>query len=757
MVGALDGIRIIDFGQYVAGPLAAMLLADQGADVVRVDPPGGPRWKTPANAVWNRGKRSVVLDLHEAADRAVARDLILSADVVVENFRPRVMTRLGLGAEEMTAASPALIYCSLPGFASDDPRADTPGWEGVVAAAAGTYLTEGRPEHPVYTAIPISSNYSAFIAVSSIAAALSSQERDGLGQRIEVPLFDATFTAAGVRGLRIHDRTQQPPPRGFAWVRQYQCADGRWVQFHAANTRFIEQFAKAAGIEDWREEGLLDRQRTANDPELGRLLQERMLALFRTRTAQEWEDIVNAAGTPTAVCRDTAEWLDHPHARTSRMIVEVAGPDGGQALQPGINPRLEGTPGSIRFPARPAGEDGDAVRAELGSRQRPTKRHLPVGPLRGALEGIKVLDLCIILAGPTCGRTLAEFGADVIKIDNPDREGGIGFHHDVNRGKRSLLLDLKRQEGRDVFWRLVEDADVVVQNYRAGAVERLGISYDEVRKRKPDIIYASLNAYGHDGPWEARPGWEQLAQAATGMQARFGGDGQPVLQPFPVNDYGTGIMGAYGVALALFHRQRTGEGQHVRAALAYTACTLQSLFFPAFAGKPWDEPRGQDCLGSGPLNRLYRASDEWFFLAGRPSSSKALARVEGLQGIEGAEEARLEAFLEERFSKAPALTWVARLTAAGFGAQRAATVTELMEDPWVVGHGLSITRHHDGTGLVRTNGPSPRLSRTPAVPGQPASAPGADARAVLQEYGLGSSYERLVGSGVVVVEGVPAR
>ena len=182
-----------------------------------------------------------------------------------------------------------------------------------------------------------------------------------------------------------------------------------------------------------------------------------------------------------------------------------------------------------------------------------------------------MLDLCIILAGPTLGRTLAEFGADVIKIDNPTRGGFVSSHNDVNRGKRSILLDLKSEAGRDVFWRLLEGADVVAQNYRAGKLEKLGLSYEEVRRRKPDIVYASLNAFGHLGPWAERPGHEQFAQAATGMQRRFGGDGQPMIQPNPINDYGTGFMGAYAVALALLHRQRTGEGQHVDTALAYTA------------------------------------------------------------------------------------------------------------------------------------------------------------------------------------------
>ena len=172
-----------------------------------------------------------------------------------------------------------------------------------------------------------------------------------------------------------------------------------------------------------------------------------------------------------------------------------------------------------------------------------------------------MLDLCIVLAGPTCGRTLAEYGADVIKIDDPARPYDPSGSLDVNRGKRSILLDLKQEAGRQVFFDLLETADVVVENYRKGSLAKLGLDYDSLKQRKPDLVYASLNAYGYDGPWSERPGWEQLAQATSGMQARRGGrDAAPMLMPYPVNDYGTGMMGAYAVALALHERNRTGPG-----------------------------------------------------------------------------------------------------------------------------------------------------------------------------------------------------
>src|SRR6476469_8541315 len=179
MPGALQGVRVIDFGQYIAGPLAGMLLADQGADVIRVEPPNGPRLQTPANRIWNRGKRSLVLDLKQQCDLDDACRLVQSADVLIENFRPGVMDRLGLGAMDVTPVNPRLIYCSLPGFASDDPRAGLPAWEGLVGAATRTYPIDPETAAPIYTAIPISSCYAAFLGAVSIAMALIARDRCG--------------------------------------------------------------------------------------------------------------------------------------------------------------------------------------------------------------------------------------------------------------------------------------------------------------------------------------------------------------------------------------------------------------------------------------------------------------------------------------------------------------------------------------------------------------------------------------------------
>lgn len=249
---ALAGIRVIDFGQYLAGPLVAMMLAEAGADVIRVDPPGGPRWDHPANAILQRSKRSVVLDLHDPADLAVAQDLIASADVVIEGFRPGVMARLGLSPEEATGRDPRLIWCSLPGFGKDDPRAGRPGWEGIVSSAAALYPTQlfAVTGPPRFTAVPIASTFAAAIAAHSIAGALLTRERSGQGDLIEIALFDAAYDAIAMFGELPGSMSQAGFPfeqgrianPAFGTENPYACRDGRFIINCGSPPRGLHRF-----------------------------------------------------------------------------------------------------------------------------------------------------------------------------------------------------------------------------------------------------------------------------------------------------------------------------------------------------------------------------------------------------------------------------------------------------------------------------------------------------------------------------------
>jgi crotonobetainyl-CoA:carnitine CoA-transferase CaiB-like acyl-CoA transferase len=365
------------------------------------------------------------------------------------------------------------------------------------------------------------------------------------------------------------------------------------------------------------------------------------------------------------------------------------------------------------------------------------------------MMGLRVLDLTQILAGPSSGRILGEFGAEVIKINAPGRK--IFAHGVINRGKKSILLDVRNPAGQDVFWQLVADADVVVQNFPPGTAERYGIGYDDVRVRRPGIVYVSVSCYGSTGPWAHGRGYETQGQAVTGIMARAGGDdGKPaVLGPYNFLDYGTGVLAAFAAALGVYHRTVTGQGRHLRTSLAQAGTYYQARYLLDYQGKTWTEPVGPGALGEGPLQRFYRASDGWFFLGATEADLSRLSSMPGLEfaaepdgskpdGSEAGGEA-LGKLLEERFRTGPAGAWVAALQAAGLGAHEVTGLAALMTDPQVRRRRMSVTQVSPEAGEVTMPGIAVKMSATPPRLGEPARQPGGDAREVLQ---LASRRER---------------
>ena len=746
--GALRGIRVVEFGQYIPGPLLGMLLAEQGADVIKVERPGGdPARSEPAFATWNRSKRSVELDLKSSEGQNQAQDLISWADVLIENFRPGVAERLGIGYNA-TNGNPGLIYCSLPGFGEDSPHRDEQGWEPIVGAATGAHQGVAGMYEPLFLPLPSASSFSAIIASVSVTMALIARGRTGKGQHIEVPLHSAMFAAMGRHLSKFHEIN---PPDFFQLPRnvmshQYQCADGRYVQNHGMYQRFASQFLIAAGRPEWIE-GLEDLYGAEVAQETIEMWRERVENLFKEKTAKEWEDAIAETGGACTICKTVDEWLVHEHALAAGMVVEVNDAAHGPMKQPGSPLRLRGTPGPAPRRAPKLGEHSESALAEVrgaAARQHSNGRE----SILSALEGVRVLDLCIVLAGPTCGRTLGEFGAEVVKIDDPSRPYDYSGNLDVNRGKRSIQIDLKKEEGRQVFWKLLESADVVVENNRKGSMERLGLSYGEVARRRPDIVYASLNAFGHDGPWAERPGWEQLAQATTGIQVRRGGrDAAPQLLPYPMNDYATGLLGAYSVALALHERQRTGRGQSVDGGLSLTACMLQSPYFLDYEGYERSEPEGLDVRGFSALSRLYEASDGWLYLHCPDDTSwSAITELDEFAHLSSDARFRTAKLREENdgvltqalsavFSEDSRRPWVESLTRSGVSAIENITIPDFHSDPHVRKAGLVVRREHPVFGMADHLGVVSRLSGTPARVGRPTPVLGAETDEILAEAG----------------------
>jgi crotonobetainyl-CoA:carnitine CoA-transferase CaiB-like acyl-CoA transferase len=324
----------------------------------------------------------------------------------------------------------------------------------------------------------------------------------------------------------------------------------------------------------------------------------------------------------------------------------------------------------------------------------------------------------------------------------------------LNRGKESLLLDVTTLPGQELYWRLVDHADVVLENFSPGTAERLAIGYDEVHARRPAVVYTSISCYGLGGPWTHRRGWERQGQAVTGIMERT--DQPSVLGPYNIVDIGTGILGAFATALALYHRQATGRGQLASASLAQTGTYHQAAFMFDFPGYQPSEPRGYLALGEGPLQRYYRAADRWFFLAARPQDRPALAAVTERPEVADLTGDALAAALETAFAASDAAAVVDRLTAADIAAHVVVPIAELMTDPLVRSRGLSVTQQVVGAGSCTMPGVSVRLSDTPARVGRPPGRPGDDAETVLSAVGMADRLDALERRWVVRATDLPA-
>ncbi|HKE73473.1 MAG TPA: CoA transferase [Acidimicrobiales bacterium] len=409
--GALDGLRVVDLSHYVAGPVVAMVLGDLGADVVRVDPPGGPLWQHPANALVQRGKRSIVLDLHDESDRAVARGLVVRADVVVESFRRGDADRAGLGPADNLAANPRLVHLSVPGFAGDDPRAWMGGWEAIVLAAAGIVpAIRGVPGNRHFQAHTLASTLAAAQATHRVLAALIARERSGRGGHVEVPLFDAAVEIVAA----------PRPAAGLPHLGHYRAADGRWLQL---------------GLDRPDQRARLAREASPGEAIISA---DRWASLIRTRPAREWERLANErAGAPAAAVQTTREWLyDDAHARASGAVIELTDPELGPTAQAGYPFGLGATPPRARGPRRPLDGDREAILAELAAPRPavPAGSPVPVGP-GDALGGVVVADRSDGLAGATAARVLAGYGARVVRSDAPEADVVHGAAPDTVAGR----------------------------------------------------------------------------------------------------------------------------------------------------------------------------------------------------------------------------------------------------------------------------------------------------------------------------------
>ncbi len=796
----LTGIRVVDFGHYIAGPLTGMLLADQGAEVIKVDRPGTPDYDTPANGVFNRGKQRITLDLKNADDLAMAVKLIRSADVVIENFRPGVMQRLGLGAEEMTTLNPGLVYLSLPGFASTDERASIRAYEGIISAAIGQYtdLQSRRADlPPVYTPMPLGSTYGAIHGAIAVTLALYARAESGCGDVIEVSLVGAAMSAMAVIMLDVADkparygpsanagRQKQRSSAGSPFSGTFRAGDGQWLYIiSAGHSRNSRSLVKALEVyDDLIAEGMVDvpvyenLHLTNNIPDSSHLssewnlkAREKIESVLASEPAQHWVDVLTAAGVPCTIQRTAQEWLHKSETEEAALTVVVDDPEYGPMRQLGVQTWLAKTPDECAIPRSSRPLEGYPQMTQMtADGSKPIEATSPAKPI---LDGIRVLDLSNVLAGPASARTLAEYGAEVIKIDPPEPYFGprisSWFPLEVSPGKRSVILNLKDEAGRAAFMKLVETADVIVHNFRPGVAQSLGIDYDAVKKCKPDIVYLNLTAFNgpRPGPWMNRPGFDPLLQGSTGIQMRYGGEGnRPILHGWAsCIDYITGYSATYGAVLALLKRRRSGVpdgGDFVTTSLAQGGQLVQVPFMYACeAGSSGDEPAGQDAVGEHALHRMYRARDGWVFLGGLAHEMDKLRCVAGLENTPDEDAGE---FLEGEIKKRDVGHWVKAFNAVGLAGHRIDSLEDIREmflhevsdenlDAWDDGRSISIVRftdHPAGSAVDLAPPAYVRLKNAPVQLLYACPKQGAHTREILGELGYDDDYvDDLIAKGI---------
>ena len=378
--------------------------------------------------------------------------------------------------------------------------------------------------------------------------------------------------------------------------------------------------------------------------------------------------------------------------------------------------------------------------------------------LTSPFSNIKVVDLSSYIAGALCPGLLADFGAQVTKVESlagdPFRSLGPTFQ-DWNRGKRSICVDLKTEEGRGVLYRLVEDADVVVENYRPGVSRRLGADYETLSRINPRLVYCSVSAYGQEGPYRSKPGFDPLFQARSGAMAYQGGvDRPPVFLVLAISDYGAACLGAYGVSLGLLARARTGKGRKVETSLLRACMATQSGRFVVVRNGP-DGEREADYVGEGPGYRLHKTSDGWLFLGVRTkdewvSLNKALGgnRLPDANGT--ASDEALAQSLMRIFATAPAAKWIARLQKDRVPCAPVQQVTDLYDDPQMKRNGMSVDYDSADLGPITLRGTPAIFSRTPGVSEAAAPSLGQHTDEILNEIGYsGSEIQGLRGSRIV--------
>ncbi|TXH05863.1 MAG: CoA transferase [Nevskiaceae bacterium] len=785
MAGVLSGLKVLDLSWGIAGPMTAMLLGDNGADVTKIEPPGGDPFRNQLGyKVWQRGKKSAILDLKSAADKEAFLALASRADILVESYTPGTTDKLGIDYATLSKLNPRLIYCSITGYGRDNALSQRPAYDALVQARTGLMFEqrgwpEGALNHmnglpdpfpdleipqedvqgaprpgPLFVASHWPSLGAFFTASMGIAAAVRAREITGKGQWVETSLLQGCL--AGAAG--VWQRAEKPDAPGFdTWILNsksskghFKAKDGKWLHNWVPNPRFILQAAEGDKINatpDLTVQNDPDRFGTGPEEILVMSHYQPLLAEAVAKfPVQDWIDAAAIAEMTMQPVRSIEESLADPAFLEDGCVTETKDAELGTIRTVGNAFNMSLTQGKPGAPPVKPGANTDEVKAEAAriiaeAKAGTAAQRGPTGKtLKAPLDGIVVLDLGLAIAGPFGTQLLSDLGATVIKVN------GLFdlFWHRVhiaymaNRGKKSITLNLKDPRAMKILLDLVAKADIVQHNMRYDAAERLKIDYESLKKLNPKLIYCHTRGFER-GQRQSLPGNDQTGACLSGIQFEDGGMarpgehgevGRPLWSFTSFGDTGNGFLSATAMINAIYHRDRTGEGQFVDTSIINAALLNTSYAVATPDGKGFERPRiGGDQVGYSAGHRIYETKDGWLcFVLVEQSHWDELFTVlhsprltidEHFATFEARQknDAALASFIGTRLKTRTAAEWFKDFDAAGVPVEIVDTEfsrklhdnPEFQKKQWVVSYPHPVVGKLDQIGLLVN------LSDTPGV------------------------------------------
>lgn len=776
--GALDGVRVLD----LCGPesqAAGRMLADLGADVILIEPQGGSpsrtyapfadRGEDPERSLYflhnNTNKRGIVLDIESPDGSGTLRRLARTADVVLEGFAPGYLESIGLDYDVLSAENPGLIMTSITPFGQTGPYRNFKGPDIVTTALGGLAYAEGDVEGPPVT-MPRYQSYklSGIHAGFATLMALWHRDQTGQGQHVDVSRFEV-MSHLHLNLVRFASQQEVARRRGRHGsngpTQYFQAKDG-WVQLALTTARQWQGFATWVG-----DPVLMDPKYavlTTRDADSDMII-EKARTFIAQFTVEEFLSQGAEHRVTVAPANTVADFARHPHATAHTFFTEVEHPVLGRYQAPGAPGVYSGTPWAIRRPAPMLGQHTDEVLGELDTAAQhaePSTIGASESDSNLPLEGVRILAFERVWAAPFGTRFLADYGAEVIKVESNrfsdgrvfDRESNPqawlntnSMYGEINRNKQSITLDLHTSGGQELFKRLVAVSDIVVENNAPGAMDRFGLSYDELRKVKSDVIMVSCPGYGSSGPMRQFVAVGQSLTSFTGLGYLWGQPGSewPSRGKNAYPDFITAGTLPLAVMAALHHRRRTGEGQHIEIAQFRAAAGMIGLaFLENSLGKTEATPWGNRDPNIAPQGiYLCNQDDRWVAISCPDDASwQALAALMGQPQL--AQDPRFST-LETRRENHDALDhvigeWTRTRTphqamyscqSVGVPAGVVATGEDLYRDPQLRSRGYIVEVDHPVPGRIEHPGMTVRFTRTPGQIRRPAPTPGQHTQEVL--------------------------